>query len=65
MTAPEATRVAGYCPACRHSSLILGADGRLVCRRRVCPHPTAADELLADPDRPCQMEPDPAKDGRS
>jgi hypothetical protein len=45
--------VAGYCPACRGSSLFLGVGGHATCARLDCPDPSAADDLLhggpADP----------------
>ncbi|WP_265560790.1 DUF6085 family protein [Streptomyces hygroscopicus] len=38
--------VAGFCPACGHPTLYVGAGGHLVCSLMDCPKPEAADQLL-------------------
>jgi hypothetical protein len=44
----EFERVVGYCPMGCGQTLLLGADGYLVCSLIGCPRPTAVGELLAD-----------------
>lgn len=38
--------VQGFCPACGHPTLYVGAGGHLVCSLMGCPKPEAADEVL-------------------
>ncbi len=40
--------VQGRCPACRKTSLYLGAGGYIACSRSDCPEPDAAAALLCD-----------------
>ncbi|MFF8412874.1 DUF6085 family protein [Streptomyces omiyaensis] len=47
MTQPSSNpTVQGQCPACRGTSLFLGAGGHVTCARIDCPNPTAADDFL-------------------
>jgi len=42
----HANDVAGFCPACGHGVLTLGAGGHVTCTLIDCPKPEAADNLL-------------------
>lgn len=52
MTQPSAfgDTVQGRCPACGKSSLFLGSGGYVTCARLDCPNPSAATDLLEQPD---------------
>lgn len=43
-------KVAGYCPACGTSSLFLGSGGWVTCSLDKCPNPTAAADVLDEPE---------------
>lgn len=40
--------VKGYCPACGHQSLFVGAGGHITCSSLECPNPSAVDTILED-----------------
>lgn len=42
-------RVAGFCPMGCGESLTLATGGQIRCEYPLCPRPTAASEILADP----------------
>lgn len=50
---PQATpsrKVAGHCPMGCGQTLFLGSGGYVTCSLDVCPNPTAAADILADPE---------------
>jgi hypothetical protein len=44
--------VRGRCPACRLSSLFLGAGGYVTCSSLTCPDPGAASDMLTEEPNP-------------
>lgn len=44
--------ISSFCPACGERMLVVRpADGKIICTKTRCPRPTAAHEILSDPER--------------